>query len=347
MKFFSRVCLIGMCCILSPVFGQETNGDSGEEKVSYVRLFMHDGSTRMGELRSMNEEEIRLKTPDIGVVLIPKYLVKGLIEMDGNTFARLSKSAMGRSISINPQSSRYFFAPSGIQLKKGEGYFQTNIALNSVSLGINDHLTLGGLISFVGSGGTLKIGKELAPNVHGSFGGIGFSDYYGELERPIGLIFGNITWGTDDRNITINLGTGSKMETGIQATAYTTDTLEYTWGGTYPQYTVTEYDQNYVRPLLLSVSAMTQIAENRWFITENYFINNYRYTTLVTGANLTYNGYLPNTDFRNQNQNVVIVSMGVRNLSQRNGWLWDYGIVGVQTADFGFAAPWVSATLPF
>ena len=183
--------------------------------------------------------------------------------------------------------------------------------------------------------------------MHASFGGIGFSDYYGEFERPIGLIFGNITWGTDDRNITINLGTGSKIETGIQATAYTTDSLENTWGNTYPQYTVTEYDQNYVRPLLLSVSAMTQIAENRWFITENYFINNYRSTTLVTGANLTYNGYLPNTDFRNQNQNVVIVSMGVRNLSQRNGWLWDYGIVGVKTADFGFAAPWVSATLPF
>jgi len=66
----------------------------------------------------------------------------------------------------------------------------------------------------------------------------------------------------------------------------------------------------------------------------------------VTGANLTrYN--LPNTDFMNQNQNVVIVSMGVRNLSQRNGWLWDYGIVGVKTAYFGFATPWVSATLPF
>ena len=168
------------------------------------------------------------------MVLIPKYLVKGLIEMDGNTFARLSKSAMGRSISINPQSSRYFFAPSGIQLKKGEGYFQTNIALNSVSLGINDHLTLGGLISFVGAGGTLKIGKELAPNVHASFGGIGFSDYYGELERPIGLIFGNITWGTDDRNITINLGTGSKVETGYSTHSIHDGNIAIQVGGDLP-----------------------------------------------------------------------------------------------------------------
>ena len=343
MRLICTVCLFGIFSMISPVFGQETNGDSGDEKVSYVRLFMHDGSTRMGELRSMNESEIRLKMPDLGEVLIPKYLVKGLIEMDGNTFARLSKSNMGRSLAINPQSSRYFFAPSGIQLKKGEGYFQSNIALNSVSLGINDNLTLGGLISFVGAGGTLKIGKSLAPNVHVSCGGIGFSDYYGGLERPIGLIFGNITWGTDDRNITINLGTGSKIETGIQATAYSMDT---TGGAGYAQYTVTEYEQNYVRPLLLSVSGMTQIGENRWFITENYFINNYQYSTLVTGANLTYY-YLPNSNFGNQNRNVVIVSMGVRNLSQRNGWLWDYGIVGVKTADFGFAAPWVSATLPF
>jgi hypothetical protein len=39
--------------------------------------------------------------------------------------------------------------------------------------------------------------------------------------------------------------------------------------------------------------------------------------------------------------------MGIRNLSTRNGWLWDYGMVGVVGSEFGFAAPWVSATLAF
>jgi hypothetical protein len=44
---------------------------------------------------------------------------------------------------------------------------------------------------------------------------------------------------------------------------------------------------------------------------------------------------------------VTILSVGIRNLSSRNDWLWDYGMVGVIGDDFGFGAPWVSATLPF
>jgi hypothetical protein len=49
----------------------------------------------------------------------------------------------------------------------------------------------------------------------------------------------------------------------------------------------------------------------------------------------------------NSNDGVAILSVGIRNLSRRNGWLWDYGMVGVIGDDFGFGAPWVSATLPF
>lgn len=322
-----------------------------EEGVSYVRLVMYDGTTRMGELIDANANEFRIRTRKMGDVVVPKYLVQGVVELTADQYVRLTDSVVGRALSLNPQSSRYFFAPSGIQLKQGEGYFQSNIALNSVSLGVNDHITIGGLISFVGAGGSLKIGKELAPNVHASFGGIGFTDYYGELERPVGLMFANITWGTEDRNLTINIGTGSKFEVGLgDILAYTVDSVEYSYnpGYFYPQYTLTEYEQLWVRPLLLNVSAMNQIAENRWFITENYLIRNIRYAEVITGANLTY-GYLPsnNSFSNNQNQGVAILSMGIRNLSTRNGWLWDYGMVGVIAGDFGFAAPWVSATLAF
>jgi hypothetical protein len=59
--------------------------------------------------------------------------------------------------------------------------------------------------------------------------------------------------------------------------------------------------------------------------------------------------YSPNNSFNNSNSadGLTILSIGVRNLSRRNGWLWDYGMVGVIGSDFGFGAPWVSATLPF
>jgi hypothetical protein len=64
---------------------------------------------------------------------------------------------------------------------------------------------------------------------------------------------------------------------------------------------------------------------------------------IVTYANPVFMGSSNN----NGANGVTILSVGVRNLSQRNGWLWDYGMVGVIGDDFGFGAPWVSATLPF
>lgn len=327
-----------------PLIGQDSPAPE------YVRVLMYDGTSRMGELLGNNEDEIRLETEQLGVIRIPKYLVKGLSTIQAKEYEQLIAAFAGREMSLNPQSSRYFFAPSGIQLRAGEGYFQSNIALNSVSLGVTDNITIGGLLSFAGAGGSLKIGKQLNENTYASFGGIGFMDYYGELDRPIGLIFANMTWGTEDRNITVNLGTGTKIESGIgEFHAYTTDSTEYDWnpGQYYYTFTVTEYDQNWVRPLLVNISGMNRISENRWFITENYWVQNLRYTTRITGANLVYS-YLPsNNQFNPQNDGFAILSMGIRNLSTRNGWLWDYGMVGVLGGDFGFAAPWVSATLAF
>lgn len=324
----------------------QVDGDSPE----YVRLVMFDGTSRMGELLESTEREIVLETIQLGVVRVPKYLVKGMTTLAAREYEQLAKAFEGRELALNPQSSRYFFAPSGIQLRQGEGYFQSNIALNSVSFGVTENVTIGGLLSFAGAGGSVKIGKQLSPNTYASFGGIGFMDYYGELDRPIGLVFANMTWGTEDRNVTVNLGTGTKFENRIGAFySYTTDSTEYDWnpGQYYYTYTVTEYDQHWVRPLLVNISGMNRISENRWFITENYWVQNLRYTTRITGANLVYS-YLPSdTSFNPQSDGFAILSMGIRNLSTRNGWLWDYGMVGVLAGDFGFAAPWVSATLAF
>lgn len=318
---------------------------------SYVRLVMFDGTSRMGELIESSDSEIVIETMQLGVVRVPKYLVKGMSPLAAREYELLAQAFQGREMALNPQSSRYFFAPSGIQLRRGDGYFQSNIALNSVSFGVTENITIGGLLSFVGAGGSVKIGKQLSPNTYASFGGIGFMDYYGNFDRPIGLVFANMTWGTEDRNITVNIGTGTKIEDGLGGVySWTvTDSTESYWSpGLYSyEYRLTEYDQHWVRPLLVNISAMNRISENRWFITENYWVRNMRYTTLITGGNLT-SFIVPDDDgFNPQSDGFVILSMGIRNLSTRNGWLWDYGMVGVLGGDFGFAAPWVSATLAF
>ncbi len=343
--------LILIAILISIFSSAQTTASFEASDSSYVRLVLFDGTSRMGELIESSDSEIVIETMQLGVVRVPKYLVKGMSTLAAREYQQLVQAFQGREMALNPQSSRYFFAPSGIQLRQGDGYFQSNIALNSVSFGVTENITIGGLLSFVGAGGSVKIGKQLSPNTYASFGGIGFMDYYGNLDRPIGLVFANMTWGTEDRNITVNLGTGTKFEDGIGAVyAYTTDSTEYSWspGQYYYSYTITEYDQEWVRPLLVNISGMNRISENRWFITENYWVRNLRYATRMTGANLAV-GYLPSntTNFNAQSEGFAILSMGIRNLSTRNGWLWDYGMVGVFGGDFGFAAPWVSATLAF
>lgn len=345
-----RYIILFFAVVLTFGFGSAQSTAQEASEPSYVRLVMFDGTSRMGELLESTESEIVLETLQLGVVRVPKYLVRGMTTLAAREYEQLIVAFEGRELALNPQSSRYFFAPSGIQLRQGEGYFQSNIALNSVSFGVSDNITIGGLISFAGAGGSVKIGKQLDENTYASFGGIGFMDYYGELDRPVGLVFANITWGTEDRNITFNLGTGTKFENSIgDVYAYSVDSTAYYYDPNYYyyNYTLTEYDQYWVRPLLVNISGMNRISENRWFITENYWVQNLRYTTRITGGNLVYS-YLPSeSDFNPQSDGFAILSMGIRNLSTRNGWLWDYGMVGVMGNGFGFAAPWVSATLAF
>lgn len=347
MKAFLHLFLFTSLLTTISLTSMMAQGEPSNANPEYVKVVLHDGTSRVGMMLGSDEEVIRIETQHLGVVAVPKHLVKGITTLDVDTYSRFAQNSMGRALSINPQSSRYFFAPSGIQLKKGEGYFQTNIAMNSVSLGVNDHITIGGLISFVGTGATAKIGTSINEHLHVSFGGIGFSDYFGELGRPVGLVFANATIGSEDKNLTFNLGTGSKFDNGIVSLeSWVMDPDDYY------SYIITSYYEGSVRPLLFSVSGMNQIAENRWFITENYFIRNFSTTTLVTGASMNWYGDPAYYLERSLNSSAGILSMGVRNLSMRNGWLWDYGMVGVIGKDddgdrWGFAAPWVSATLAF
>jgi hypothetical protein len=353
---FSRLilCVIAafFFCLPSIHVRAQTTASTDNAAVSdrYVRVVMNDGSVKLGQWLSENADIIQLSTRNLGKINIPKYLIAQMMDLTASEYDRLGTSRATRNGRINPQSSRYFFAPSGIQLKRGEGYFQSNIALNSVSIGVTDNVTVGGLLSFVGAGGSLKIGKEVAENVHVSFGGIGFKDYVGELDRPVGLVFANITWGTEDRNLTVNIGTGTRISGVTEPLAwYASDSTNF--GGSYVEYeyTITEYQEERIRPLLLNVSGMVQISDFKWLITENYFIQSMRSMSLVTDSPIvTYaNPVFMGSSNYNGSNGVTILSVGVRNLSQRNGWLWDYGMVGVIGEDFGFGAPWVSATLPF
>ncbi|HMG16709.1 MAG TPA: hypothetical protein VK590_14735 [Saprospiraceae bacterium] len=121
----------------------------------------------------------------------------------------------------NPNPTRYLFAPSAFNLKKGEGYYQnTYIFLNSFSVGITDNFSFGGGIELYStfSGNepifflTPKFGFKINENLHIGGGLIfasipSFGSEYDD-RTSVGLIYGISTFGGVDKNFSTGLGWG-------------------------------------------------------------------------------------------------------------------------------------------
>ena len=165
-------------------WGQSTVAPSSLELLqSFVQVTLNDGTLKYGTLLSIDDNVVVLDIADLGATSIPKYLIQSLssIEVDAKDVER------GYS-NVSNQPSRYFFAPSGHQLAKGDGYFQSNIGLNSISYGFTDHFTGGVIVSVLGAGITAKYGGQVSENVRMSIGGIAGMDYYGNLEGLSSLV---------------------------------------------------------------------------------------------------------------------------------------------------------------
>lgn len=325
-------------------------GQSFEEPGRFVRVVLNDGSIKEGLLVEMNDLEVTLQLDVLGITRIPKYLVDTLRDIDA---PKSSRTSAARAYDVNPQASRYFFAPSGMQLRAGEGYFQSNIALNSVSYGLSDHFTAGGIVSFLGGGATVKVGMPVGEKAYISAGGIGFADFYGLLDQPLGLAFANLTLGTEERNVTFNVGFGNKYQDGyVYGDVAIVDTVfDPFWSETW--YVPGEQAELTSRPFIANVSAMLPMGVGRWLLTENYWVRPSRTIgewQATSTVNPPFFYAMPTTEatLRDDPESFGIISLGIRSLNRRTGWLWDYGLVGIFTdGGNGFAAPWFSFTFAF
>lgn len=341
---------IGLQLLMVAVFAASlcltSNAQEEDTNPRFVRLVLNDGTIKEGELVSVDDDFVVLNIGALGTTRIPKYEVESLQDIESLTKV---SGAGSRAYAVNPQASRYFFAPSGIQMKKNEGYFQSNIVLNSVSYGFTDGLTIGGIVSFLGGGGSLKFGTSIGERTYISAGGIGFVDFYGILDEPLGLGFANITRGDERSNITFNLGFGNRVGGRTYYRGYyPVEVYGYT------EYYPSEKAESETRPLMVNVSAMAPLGDTRWLITENYLIRNrvhvdaYTQVTSPEGIEWQMPTGAPMAEGTSWgNDSAGIVSLGIRSLNRRTGWLWDYGLVGVFSGGDGFAAPWFSFTLAF
>jgi hypothetical protein len=209
-------------------------------------VYLKDGTTVQGIIINESAQELNIQTENLGTVNIKKEQVQKIVPLNNENFRK------GKYWFPNPNYSRYFFGP-GLQLKKGEGYYQnTDLSLNSINYGLTDFLSIGGGIEIYStlSGHptffiTPKVGFKIVNSlsIGGGFLYANTTEAIGDF-AGLGIGYGTVTYGNENSNATLGIGWGM---------------VDKTWSD---------------KPIV-TVSGMTRVARSIALVTENWFVPDY------------------------------------------------------------------------
>jgi hypothetical protein len=226
-----------------------------------------DGKTFTGILLAQGENEITLKTESLGTLNISSSKIKDIKLVEKEQIVN------GKYYFKNPHPTRYFFGPTAIPLKKGEGYYQNAYILaNSVQMGVTDHFSMGGgigipLLFFI----TPKVGFKVSENVHVGGGILAVTTLTSDVPFGIGVGYGSLTIGNMENNFTISGGWGA-----IKQKNYDNITNK----------DITSWEL--AKKPMITVSGMARLAPKLAVITENWFFATKDYTNDPNPALNTY-----------------------------------------------------------
>ena len=240
-RHISLAVLFGLMLVAPDANGQD-DSDSSSRKQRYVCITTVSNVMRCGYLKADNGREITLETPEIGVVILPKSDVISIQDAaEGTRSQSMNSSSQRAQRNIfnpdrSPQSSRYFFAPSALPMETGEGYAHINPMLANVTGQISDNLMLGGALSWLGIGATMKVSRKVNDNTHVAIGGMGLIGFYGVSNTMFPFV--NLTKGDHNNNYSI----------AVAALVF----------------------DGQVSPMV-NFSSCKELSPRAWIITENYF----------------------------------------------------------------------------
>jgi hypothetical protein len=197
--------------VLTILFISINTASAQEKSDRVVRVTTTDGNILMGTLIQENDQHIILSVEGIGEVTIERNRISSIQVIDPERIRD------GQYWFVNPQGTRYFFAPNAIGLKKGAGYYQnTWIFFNNVNYGVTDNFSIG-----AGTVPVFLLGVSAVPiwvlpkvsipvtseNIHVAAGAL-LGGVIGEDGGGFGLAYGNATFGNRDKNITVGIGYG-------------------------------------------------------------------------------------------------------------------------------------------
>ncbi len=242
-----------------------------------------DGSEFIGTIISLDSALLQIKTASIPKIQIFLETIKRMKVIENKMVFK------GATAIPNPNPTRYFFAPSAFNLKKGERYYQnTYLLLNSINYGLSDHFSIGASLELISTFSTIgpgwspiwlitpKVGYEVAKNVNVGAGlllaGFGF-------QGGFQLAYGLVTYGNTENNVTLAVSTG--------------------WA-----------DGDYLKNPPITLNGMFRIGRRNAFITENWIVpsigNLYSYGVRFFGSKISVDlGFLNNKDI----MDVIIIGI--------------------------------------
>jgi len=233
-----------------------------------------DGTEFIGILLSLDSTNMEIKTSSIPKIQISLATIKKMKVIENKMVFK------GATAIPNPNPTRYLFAPSAFNLKKGEGYYQnTYLVLNSINYGITDHFSIGGSLELISTFSTIgkswspiymftpKIGYEVAKNVNV---GAGLLIANMGLQHGVQLAYGLVTYGNPENNVTLALSTG--------------------WA-----------EGHYLKNPPITLNGMFRMGRRTSFITENWIVPSigtlYSYGVRFFGSKISVDlGFLNNKD---------------------------------------------------
>ena len=136
MKNIITTTIIILSVLFSTTLFAQTNS---YEKDQRVIVTMNNGAVYEGTVSNETDTELSLNTENANISLQKSELKKvELVNYEGDFLFR------------NSHGTRYFYSPTAIPLKKGEGYYQNMMLLaNTANVGITDNISVGGGFEFI------------------------------------------------------------------------------------------------------------------------------------------------------------------------------------------------------
>ncbi len=216
MKILKHVLALAVfCCSFDSVMSQVNSQpaidslNTADTTLKYVVVELENNTSITGKKVSDDGREIGIMTVDKGLILIPKYQIRTI------TVSATMPTVGGKRVFPNPHPSRYFYSPSGIPLKKGEGYIQAIYYLAfQGQYALTDHWSIGVTTTYIAC--PLLINVKYTNTLHKSADGkkniyLATGIQAGSLTwiNPgsyLGLGYAGLTFGNSESNITINGG---------------------------------------------------------------------------------------------------------------------------------------------